>query len=723
MSEQPRDDLVLAPGEPRRGRLTVYPYRVGIVICNGRVEGVYHEGTTRLPRGDVRTYIASIAPFNLTFWLQDPGDPSEPGEGIALDQPVLTADGQLVTGRIDLTLSVVPDSAEHLLQLLGPQRHITRRHIADAIKGELLAKVLALDLHRHTAGDLRGNRDLFQGIYASLELELASTISRYGLKLDNFYVNWGLNPEEWERIKEERHRSLIRDIERQRELERLGAGRGSGGSADDRPSASSEPLGSSNGRIVRRLGILVLLLLAASFASVLAIDPAGWFDDSPDATPAVAANQPTPTPTPNPALSPATLNADNIQAGVAAVIPQIPQPTAVPTVSEVTDAFAGNPPRNQSVVTQPAIPPVAAKNDTYTVGVMESITGPGKTYGQAMLQAKQMAVDQINAAGGINGRNLEIIVEDSKCSAADAITAYVKLTDVDRVKVILGTSCSGAMLGAAPLAEADGVVLLSASATNPDIANAGDYIFRTAINDLKLGVDTGNVLWADGIRTLATITEATDYAEGVWSTSVAQFRKRGGKVVAAESYSSDTFDLRRQLTRMINARPDAIHIAAQAEASGGTIIKQIRELGYQGPLYTESVAVGTTALEIAGEAATGTKAIQPELDPANPAAQQMLSDYKERYGELILNWFLGSAYDDVNIAAECLKQTGDDQDANGFRDCLYDITYSGTIGVNYGFDDNGEVVGLSNAVVQVLPVADRTDDNLGYRVLGLAPME
>ena len=129
---------------------------------------------------------------------------------------------------------------------------------------------------------------------------------------------------------------------------------------------------------------------------------------------------------------------------------------------------------------------------------MESVTGPGESYGTVMVQAKQMAADEINAAGGVNGRPLNLIIEDSKCGAADAITAYNKLTDVDGVKIILGTSCSGAMLGAAPLAEQDGVVMLSASATNPDIAEAGDYIFRTAINDNKLGVDTGNTMWSDG---------------------------------------------------------------------------------------------------------------------------------------------------------------------------------------------------------------------------------
>ena len=109
-----------------------------------------------------------------------------------------------------------------------------------------------------------------------------------------------------------------------------------------------------------------------------------------------------------------------------------------------------------------------------------------------------MAVDEINEAGGVNGRMLELVIEDSKCSAQDAIVAYNKLTDVDGVKIILGTSCSGAMLGAAPLAEADGVVLFSGLATNPDIANAGDYIFRTSMSDAQLGVDAGNVLWADG---------------------------------------------------------------------------------------------------------------------------------------------------------------------------------------------------------------------------------
>ena len=173
------------------------------------------------------------------------------------------------------------------------------------------------------------------------------------------------------------------------------------------------------------------------------------------------------------------------------------------------------------------------------IGVMESLTGPGETYGTVAVQAKQMAVDEINEAGGINGRMLEIIVEDSKCNAQDAITAYRKLTSVDGVKIILGTSCSGAMLGAAPLAEADGVVMFSGLATNPDIANAGDYIFPDVLERRSIGYrhrqpDVGRRDPQPGHD-----YGGTDYAEGVRGATVAQFEKAGRPgLVAEERYAN-----------------------------------------------------------------------------------------------------------------------------------------------------------------------------------------
>ena len=144
-------------------------------------------------------------------------------------------------------------------------------------------------------------------------------------------------------------------------------------------------------------------------------------------------------------------------------------------------------------------------------------------------------------------------------------------------------------------------------------------------------------------------------------------------------------------------------------------------MGYEGQLYSEVVPVGATALEIAGEAATGLKAVTADLDPANEKAAEVLANFRELYGYITLAWYLGSAYDDVYITAECLKKTGDDQDSDGFRDCMYELTWSGSIGEDYSFDEKGEVVGLSNVVVEVLPVAERNEANQGFKVLGSAP--
>lgn len=392
------------------------------------------------------------------------------------------------------------------------------------------------------------------------------------------------------------------------------------------------------------------------------------------------------------------------------VIREVEVPREVRVVEEV------------QVVATPTPGPAMEPKEPFVIGAMDAVTGIGESYGTVIVQAKQMAVDDINAAGGVDGRPLELIVEDSKCNGQDAIIAYQKLTDVDGVRIILGTTCSGAMLGAAPLAEEEGVVLFSASATSPDIEGAGDYIFRTAINDARLGVDAGNAMWVDGVRNLATINETTDYAEGVQRTTVERFEELGGTVVGVEKYGSDSTDFRTQLTKLFAENPDAILLAAQSEFTGGTIVKQARELGYEGQFYTEVVPTGTTALEIAGEAATGMKAIIPSPDLETQKGAEFLNNFRQRYGYVTLPWFIGSAYDDVHIAAACLAQTGNDQDADGFRDCLYDITWSGAIGDGYSFDDNGEVVGLANAVIEVLPLNERTPLNNGYKVLGPAPI-
>ena len=137
---------------------------------------------------------------------------------------------------------------------------------------------------------------------------------------------------------------------------------------------------------IRWLAVLVVLTVAV-LLNACSDDPA----PTPEPT-ATQAATPTDTPTPEPTLTPTSAPTNT--------------PTPAPTHTPTPTPF-------------------------FRIGVMESLTGPGGTYGNVAVQAKQMAVDEINAAGGINGRKLELIVEDSKCNAQDAITAYRKLTDVD----------------------------------------------------------------------------------------------------------------------------------------------------------------------------------------------------------------------------------------------------------------------------------------------------
>ena len=139
-------------------------------------------------------------------------------------------------------------------------------------------------------------------------------------------------------------------------------------------------------------------------------------------------------------------------------------------------------------------------DDSITIGVIQSLTGPGETYGNAALNGIQLAVDEINEAGGVLGRQIEITAEDGKCNGTDALTAYTKLVDVDEVSIILGPSCSGELLGYASRVDEDEVVVFSGLTSNPAISTAGDYIFRNVFSDADVGKRLAEVIINEGFN-------------------------------------------------------------------------------------------------------------------------------------------------------------------------------------------------------------------------------
>ena len=215
-----RSDIILKPG-PTRGSFTVYPYQVGIIIADGILEYVFEEEKRNLPKGEVRTYVVSTAPFRLLFRLKLPWEASQP-EDIVLDPPLTTSDAQHVAGRIDLTVSVMtqgsvftsvmPEGAHRLFQLLGLDGDvITKSDVVDVIKGELWPKLLALDLLAYAADELRNNQEPLRDISNSLKTELASAIDRFGLQLDDFYVSWVPSPHKAAPIKQPEPDSRLED--------------------------------------------------------------------------------------------------------------------------------------------------------------------------------------------------------------------------------------------------------------------------------------------------------------------------------------------------------------------------------------------------------------------------------------------------------------------------------------------------------------------------------
>ena len=223
-------EVVIERVEPAKNRVTAGPFEFGIIVADGEISHVFTEGYRTVPKGgilgigrriDARAYIAYTSPFDLAFRLQDPNDRSL-FNGVILDRPVLTSDGQIVPASMVLTLGVTRDRVENLLQLIGQHRRITNIHIASRLKHEILGKVLALNLNCYTASELRGNQNLLKQMDRDLQIQLDSTIAGYGLRLTNFHMSWGLTVEESERIEERQHQiNASERIEREQELRAL----------------------------------------------------------------------------------------------------------------------------------------------------------------------------------------------------------------------------------------------------------------------------------------------------------------------------------------------------------------------------------------------------------------------------------------------------------------------------------------------------------------------
>ncbi len=336
-------------------------------------------------------------------------------------------------------------------------------------------------------------------------------------------------------------------------------------------------------------------------------------------------------------------------------------------------------------------------SEKVVLGAMFPLTGDGAAYGEPISRQLMLAVDEINAAGGIDGKMIEIKLEDSKCNPKDGATAAQKLVDVDKVKVIFGGACSGETLGAAPIVEAAKVVLISPSATSPKVTTAGDYVFRTAPSDAFAGRVAAEKALAMGFKKAAIINENSDYAQGLKDTFASVFAKNG-QVVAVESYNPEETDFKTAILKVKDATPDVIYIVPQTPAKGVLLIKQLKEQGVAQQLMTAEVLIGEVVVKEHGSDMEGLIGVEAKFDENSALAKQALDAYRAKYGDPAFGFYQAAMRDAVYLVVDAIKANG--LDADKIKTALYATKdWNGAIG-KLSLDENGEPI-LEYSVKQV----------------------
>jgi branched-chain amino acid transport system substrate-binding protein len=270
-----------------------------------------------------------------------------------------------------------------------------------------------------------------------------------------------------------------------------------------------------------------------------------------------------------------------------------------------------------------------------------------------------LAVDEINASGGVLGRRLAVFLEDDQSRPEEAATAATKLVNQKHVVAMLGEASSSRSLAAAPICQANRVPMVSPSSTNPRVTEVGDYIFRVCFIDSFAGAVMARFA-AGGLkltRVALLVDIRNDYSIGLATYFREQFKKLGGQILAEQSYSEGDSDFHAQLTQLKAVNPEAIYVPGYY-TEVGTIARQARELGIKVPFLGGDGWDSPKLWEIGGEALNGSYfANHYSVDDPNPAVQRFVADYRARY-KAVPDALAALGYDAARILADAMRRAG-----------------------------------------------------------------
>ncbi len=316
----------------------------------------------------------------------------------------------------------------------------------------------------------------------------------------------------------------------------------------------------------------------------------------------------------------------------------------------------------------------AAGSGDILIGEYGSMTGAQATFGQSTHNGIIMAADEINAAGGINGRKIKVLSEDDQSKSEEAANAVTKLISQNGVLAVLGEVASSASIAAAPICQSNKVPMISPSSTNDEVTKKGDYIFRICFTDSYQG--EYQAVFADQWATannkpksVAMLTDVkSDYSRGLGAVFTAKFTALGGKMVGTQSYANGDSDFRSQLTAIKATNPSLLYVPGYY-TDIGQIANQARDLGITCPLLGGDGWESPKLIEIGGKALEGCFYTNHYFyaDPA-PVVANFVQKYKERFGQTP-DALAALGYDDMKTLADAMKRAGK-LDGPSLRDAI-----------------------------------------------------
>jgi branched-chain amino acid transport system substrate-binding protein len=345
----------------------------------------------------------------------------------------------------------------------------------------------------------------------------------------------------------------------------------------------------------------------------------------------------------------------------------------------------------------------ASAQDEIVIGHFGSLTGGTATFGISTKEGIDLAVKQINDAGGVLGKKVRVVHEDDQSRPEEAVTAVQKLINQDKVVALLGEVASSRSLAAAPVAQRTKIPMLSPASTNPKVTEVGNYIFRSCFIDPFQGAAMANYAMKDlGKKRFAILYDVkNDYSVGLREFFINVVKQNGGQIVADESYGEGDIDFKAQLTKIKNTNPDAIYCPGYY-TEVGQICRQARELGIHVPLMGGDGWDSDKTFEIGRDAVNGcyfTNHYSPE--EKRPEVKSFVDAYKQMYNGKMPDAMAILGYDAARIMCDAITRAGNTKGA-AIRKALADTKdfkgASGTITIDEKRNAKKPIV-----VLQIVP--------------------